>query len=82
MAIREPLAEETKTVEAFDDLAVSYYKMALAVPEQEVSYLKKALALWTELAERFPENPSFTKRRDIVRRAAVGKTEKPSFGKR
>lgn len=44
LAIFEPLASETGSVDAYDDLAVSYYNMAAAsgVAEEQQVFLRKA----------------------------------------
>ena len=64
LAIDESLAEETNTVESYDDLAVSYYKIGCLLRDH--SYLDKALYIWTQLAEQFPDNPSYQQRREVV----------------
>ncbi len=64
LAIDESLAEETNTVESYDDLAVSCYKIGYLLRDR--SYLNEALNIWTQLAEQFPDNPTFQQRKEIV----------------
>ena len=66
LAIWKQLAEETKTVEAYDDLAVSYCKLAWVVPEKKQEYLTKAYEIWKSLAEHCPHVEKYARRRDIV----------------
>ena len=69
IVIRKFLAEETNTVESYDDLAVSYYNMGIVLRER--SYLNEALNIWTQLAEQFPDNPIFQQRKETVIEALI-----------
>ena len=65
--ISEKLVRETEDIEAWDNLAVACYNAAFAIPEQKASYLTRALAIWTDLAHRYPNVKSFAERRDLVK---------------
>lgn len=69
--ICEQLAEETKTVHALDDLAVSHYNLYFVAGDaaQQEAYLSQAYQIWEQLAEQCPDNPEFACRRDIVKEA-------------
>ena len=76
LAIDKQLAEETKSVESFDNLAIAYYNLGQTV-KNSLPYLQKALNIWTELAQQYPQVVRFSKRRDMVR-AALEKLNKSS----
>ena len=69
MKITEQLAEETKTVQALDDLAVSHYKLGCIAEDtgKQKAYLSLAYQIWEQLAAQCPDNPEFARRRDIVK---------------
>ena len=63
------LAEETKTVKSYDDLAVSYYKLGSIddSPSRGRAYFLKALEIWEALAKSHPDVSTYKNRRDIVK---------------
>ena len=68
LEISEALAKETGTVGAYDDLALSYYKIALTqISEESVSYLLKALSIWEQLSQACPNVLIFARRRDGIK---------------
>ncbi|MBO5786893.1 MAG: hypothetical protein J6R45_06175, partial [Clostridia bacterium] len=67
LAIREQLAAETNTVEAFHDLAISYYNMSLVCQgEEKRGYLIKALNIMNALCEQCPDVAEFKQHRGII----------------
>ena len=68
LEISEKLARETKTVSAYDDLAVSYYKVGTLDGRIDKEYLTKAFKIWDNLAQSCPSMPGFAQRRDYVKR--------------
>ncbi len=63
--IFEALARETGTIEAWDDLAVSHYTLGNTF--NDLASLRKALDIWTKLAENYPDIPRFKQNRDFLR---------------
>ena len=72
LEIREKLARETKMVSAYDDLAVSYYKMGTLAGNIDRAYLTKAYKIWESLAQSCPSMPGFAQRREIVKHLLQG----------
>ena len=69
LEFRQQLAEETRTIESEDDLAVSHYKMGNVTRGAErQSHYREAYRIWDDLARRYPENPVYAQRRDIVKK--------------
>ncbi len=69
LAIAEQLAAETNTVEAFHDLAISYYNMSLFCQgEEKRGYLIKALNIMNALCEQCPDVAIYKKHRDLFQR--------------
>ena len=68
MELAKQLAEETRTIESEDDLAVSHYRMGNVTRGAErQSHYREAYRIWDDLARRYPENPAYAQRRDIVK---------------
>lgn len=69
LKLSQAIAEETGTVGSYDDYAVSLYKIAWVyeAPEKKQACLQKAYEIWKDLAEAYPDVPSFAQRRDIVK---------------
>ena len=70
LQIEEQLAEETGTVRAYDDLAVSHYNLSIfskSVVEKR-RHFSEALQIWTQLAEQCPEVKEYAERRDMAKK--------------
>ena len=72
LEISEKLAKETNTVSAYDDLALSYYKVGTLDGNIDKEYLIKAYKIWEILTRSCPSMPSFAQRRDGVKRLLQG----------
>ena len=59
LEIDKALAEETSTVQSYNDLALSYCKLGLLLSNRE--YLQKALDIWKKLSERCPDVAMYKK---------------------
>jgi tetratricopeptide (TPR) repeat protein len=66
LEIAEALANETHTVESYDDLAVSYFKLATLREPYNRELLKKALDIFSVLAENCPGMARYRKIRDSL----------------
>ncbi len=65
LEISRAIADETRTVSAYDDLAVSYYKLGV-IGNYDTSYLQKAHDIWSQLSMQCPSDPELKRRCDIV----------------
>ena len=69
MWLSKDLAEETHTIESEDDLALSHYRMGNVTRGAErQSHYREAYRIWDDLARRYPENPAYAQRRDMVKK--------------
>ena len=69
LELAKQLAEETRTIESEDDLAVSHCKMGNVTRGAErQSHYREAYRIWDDLARRYPENPEYARRRDMVKK--------------
>ena len=67
LIITKAIAKETGTIQSYDDLAYGYSMLGFLLKSRAV--FEKALNIWTQLAEKIPDNPSFRRRADMVSRA-------------
>ena len=67
LAFDEELAEETGTVGAYEDLAVSYYKLAVIRQPYNLSLLKKALQIYTKLSTQCPQVERYSANADMIK---------------
>ena len=68
LALREALAAETGTVEAYNELAISYAELALCKNPPDRGMLERALAISQSLAEQCPDVERYARSRDMLRR--------------
>lgn len=67
LALREQLAEETRTVEAYNDMAFFCYTLAIIRKPYDQSLLEKALHINATLAAQCPQVTRYSKNRDAIR---------------
>lgn len=67
--IREQLVEQTKAPEEFDNLAMSYCKIATLGGKLDRGYAMKAYSIYKDLADRYPEVPAYASKRETLKKA-------------
>lgn len=64
-ALREEIFNTTKTADAYDKLADVYYNLGVVSGgEQGIPYFQKALDIWNDLIQQFPENSVYLQKRN------------------
>ena len=69
LAIRKTLAEETKTVNRCDDLAIPSYRLGCieSLPNKRTDLLREAPKIWEALMQACPDDPAYKERYDAVK---------------
>ncbi len=65
IAICEEIAEETGTVDAYDSVAL--WRCRLGILDNDMTLVREAYDLWTELAEECPDIEEFAENRDLAK---------------
>ena len=69
LEISVALADKTGTAESYDDLALSYYKLAFLDATAKKEYLKKAVEIYEMLVRSCPNVARYRQNLDIIKRA-------------
>ena len=66
--IAEQLVKETDRVQSYDDLAVSFYKMAIVTNgDEQQRYFRLAYDIYCRLADACPDVQRYAKNRDSIK---------------
>ncbi|MBR6534113.1 MAG: hypothetical protein IKT65_00925, partial [Clostridia bacterium] len=66
--LSEALARETKTVQAYEDLALSYFKLATVKEPYNTDLLKQAYDIYCRLCDACPGVQRYENNRDAMKR--------------
>lgn len=67
ITLREQVVKATKTIGAYEELALSYYNIAILRTPPSGIYLTKAIEIYDSLIEKCPKISEYTKYRDEIK---------------
>ena len=67
LALKKRLAEETRTIESYYSLAISYFNIAVIQKPYHWSLLEEALQITTEIATQCSQVTQYSKFRDVIK---------------
>ena len=67
ITLREQVVKATKTIGAYEELALSYYNIAILRTPPSGIYLTKAIEIYDSLIEKCPKVSEYTKYRDEIK---------------